>query len=228
MRSPGFSRGKLQVQRRRIELGDLVQRTVEDHRSMFADAGLILNVQIRRAPSVGGRRFCSPGASHRQPVEQRGQVHWSEWPRIRRLGGGFDSRFRRHPGSRRRSRHRSGPAQACVRAVHAGGSHARPQSRWPWPRSRSYQGAGGAARRRAAGEQRRSWQGCAVRDSIAPRRSSSRGAKLRGDAVHAFPVTDSGDRGQRRCSREPSRHALFGRAPGRGRIHRLRRVEEGP
>jgi len=45
-----ISRGKLQVQRLRIELGDLVQRTVDDHRSMFADAGLVLNVQIAERP----------------------------------------------------------------------------------------------------------------------------------------------------------------------------------
>ena len=45
-----ISRGKLQVQRLRIEVGDLVRRTVEDHRSMFADAGLVLNVQIDERP----------------------------------------------------------------------------------------------------------------------------------------------------------------------------------
>ncbi len=45
-----ISRGKLRVQRSRLELGDLVRRTVEDHRSMIAEAGLALEVRIDERP----------------------------------------------------------------------------------------------------------------------------------------------------------------------------------
>lgn len=45
-----ISRGKLQVQRSRLEVVDLVRRTVEDHRSMIADAGLHLDLGTTPQP----------------------------------------------------------------------------------------------------------------------------------------------------------------------------------
>jgi two-component system CheB/CheR fusion protein len=45
-----ISRGKLQVQLSRLELGDLVRRTVEDHRAMIAEDGLSLEVRIDERP----------------------------------------------------------------------------------------------------------------------------------------------------------------------------------
>jgi chemotaxis methyl-accepting protein methylase/CheY-like chemotaxis protein len=49
------SRGKLQVKRQHLELGELVRRTVEDHRMIIADAGLELEVRTgERALWVDG------------------------------------------------------------------------------------------------------------------------------------------------------------------------------
>lgn len=42
--------GKVQVRRVRIDLADLVERTVEDHRSLFAGSGVGLDVQIADRP----------------------------------------------------------------------------------------------------------------------------------------------------------------------------------
>lgn len=39
-----ISRGKVQLQRRTLELGDLVQRTLEDHRTLFENAGVDLQL----------------------------------------------------------------------------------------------------------------------------------------------------------------------------------------
>ena len=47
-----ISRGKIQLQRERVELGELVRRTVEDHRSTFAAGGVHLE------GSHGPRRRC--------------------------------------------------------------------------------------------------------------------------------------------------------------------------
>ena len=44
------ARGKLQVQRTRIEIGDLLRRTVEDHRTIIANAGLGLEVRTGERP----------------------------------------------------------------------------------------------------------------------------------------------------------------------------------
>jgi two-component system CheB/CheR fusion protein len=45
-----ISRGKLRVQRIRLELGDLVRRTVDDHGSLLADAGLEVEVRMNERP----------------------------------------------------------------------------------------------------------------------------------------------------------------------------------
>jgi two-component system CheB/CheR fusion protein len=44
------SRGKLQVKRRPLELGELLRRTVEDHRLLIANAGLELDVRLPSRP----------------------------------------------------------------------------------------------------------------------------------------------------------------------------------
>ncbi len=45
-----ISRGKLQVQKSRLDVGDLVRRTVEDHRSMMSEAGLDLDLHMTQQP----------------------------------------------------------------------------------------------------------------------------------------------------------------------------------
>jgi two-component system CheB/CheR fusion protein len=44
------ARGKLQVKRRPLELGELMRRTVEDHRLLIANAGLELDVRLPSRP----------------------------------------------------------------------------------------------------------------------------------------------------------------------------------
>jgi two-component system CheB/CheR fusion protein len=44
------ARGKLQVKRRPLELGELLRRTVEDHRLLIANAGLELDVRLPSRP----------------------------------------------------------------------------------------------------------------------------------------------------------------------------------
>jgi PAS domain S-box-containing protein len=46
-----ISQGKIHLQRRRVDLSDLVQRTVEDHRSLFAASGLELACDTSGLPS---------------------------------------------------------------------------------------------------------------------------------------------------------------------------------
>ena len=45
-----ISRGKIQLQREVLDLGDLVRRTVEDHRSRFADSGIALELAVAAEP----------------------------------------------------------------------------------------------------------------------------------------------------------------------------------
>lgn len=45
-----LSRGKVRLKRERLELSTLVRRTVEDHRVVFADAGVTLDVDVRGEP----------------------------------------------------------------------------------------------------------------------------------------------------------------------------------
>ncbi len=45
-----ITRGKINIQRERFELGGLIARTVEDHRSLFAGGGLSLEVRLPSAP----------------------------------------------------------------------------------------------------------------------------------------------------------------------------------
>jgi len=46
-----ITRGKIQLQRQRLELGDLVRRTVEDQRSLFETNGVHLELQPAPAPA---------------------------------------------------------------------------------------------------------------------------------------------------------------------------------
>jgi signal transduction histidine kinase/CheY-like chemotaxis protein len=46
-----ISRGKIQLQRRRVDLGELVLRTIEDHRALFADREIALEVHSAPGPA---------------------------------------------------------------------------------------------------------------------------------------------------------------------------------
>ncbi len=45
-----ISRGKIQLQRSRIDLGEVVRRTVEDHKALLAERGIALEVRIAPGP----------------------------------------------------------------------------------------------------------------------------------------------------------------------------------
>jgi two-component system CheB/CheR fusion protein len=45
-----ISRGKIRLERRRVELNDLVRRTVDDHRSLFEENGVRLDCKLGREP----------------------------------------------------------------------------------------------------------------------------------------------------------------------------------
>jgi PAS domain S-box-containing protein len=45
-----IARGKIQIQRRRFELGDLIQRSIDDHRALFQTAAVNLDVQVTAWP----------------------------------------------------------------------------------------------------------------------------------------------------------------------------------
>jgi PAS domain S-box-containing protein len=45
-----IARGKIQLRRRRVDLGELVRRTAEDHRSLFAGRGLALTIEAPVGP----------------------------------------------------------------------------------------------------------------------------------------------------------------------------------
>jgi two-component system CheB/CheR fusion protein len=47
-----ISRGKVRLQRERVDLGELARRTVEDHRDLFAHIGVRLEVRIAAEPVV--------------------------------------------------------------------------------------------------------------------------------------------------------------------------------
>ncbi len=70
-----IARGKIRLQCQRIDLREVVNRTLEDHRSVFVARGIELHDESTRAPSVGGRRCdpARPGA--REPPAQLRQVH---------------------------------------------------------------------------------------------------------------------------------------------------------
>jgi PAS domain S-box-containing protein len=99
------ARGKLQVKRRPLELGELMRRTVEDHRLLIANAGLELDVRLpprplwvdgdpaRLAQALGNVlanavKFHQPGRTH---LRRPGRVRRAFWhggsPGARRWSG---------------------------------------------------------------------------------------------------------------------------------------------
>jgi two-component system CheB/CheR fusion protein len=98
-------RGKLQIKRRPLELGELMRRTVEDHRLLTANAGLELDVRLpprplwvdgdpaRLAQALGNVlanavKFHQPGRTH---LRRPGRVRRAFWhggsPGARRWSG---------------------------------------------------------------------------------------------------------------------------------------------
>ncbi len=136
----------------------------------------------RRQPDRGQRRHDAPRAGHREPAQQRGQVHVRRRPH-RALDRRRGSRSR-GPRARQRRRHPAAAARARLRRVRAGRAHARPLRGRARHRPHARPGASSActagpswraARARATGRSSR----CACRAWIS-RCRSPRSARARG------------------------------------------------
>ena len=124
-----ISRGKVQLRLETVDLGDVLRRTVEDHRMVFEQAARRPAHGAAFLSGLGLRRPDPHGADRRQPARQRGQVHAGRGrghARARQLAGrGHD------PRQRHRRRHRARGAEAPVRAVRPGAADPRAQPGWP-------------------------------------------------------------------------------------------------
>ena len=213
-----IANGKLQVERRSMDLRELAQRTAEDHRGLFDRARGGARGRAPGRAAVGRRRRDAPRAGDREPAPELGQVHLQ-----RRLGpavarGGGRLRGAARPGHRRRHRPRDDPA--ALPAVLAGRHDAQPPPRRARARPRAREGARRDARRHDRGVERRQGRGRRVRRAAAARGGAGPDRGRAGCSAAAAPAPHPRDRGQPRRRREPAARARAGGARGGRRARR--------
>ena len=212
-----ISRGKIQLRRQLVNLGDLVRRTVEDHRSFFAADG----VGLQLAPTDA--ELWVDGDATRLSQTLGNLLHNAA--KFSDRGGP-----RAEHGCASRAGHRGRPepgdAPAHLRALHSGRNHARPRARRSGPRFGASQGLGRTARRVGRGREPRDWPGRPIhRQTAAAGTRRKRRSRTQRQPRNRH-TSRARDRGQRRRSRKPARGAAIWRACSRDREQRSGRHRE--
>ncbi len=147
-----IARGKISLERVRIELGDVLARALEMTSPLIEQRDHHLSVDV--AAGAGGRRRSgAAGAGVRESADQRREVHAPARLHRRQRA----ARGRRGPDRdpRLRHRHPRRDAAADLRSLRAGAAGAGSIGRGPGPRAHHRAVAGRAARWQRRGAQRR-------------------------------------------------------------------------
>ena len=186
-----ITQNKIQLQRHRLDINDVVRATIDDNRAHLEQGGVRIEAGLARTPiyvNADGVRIAQvltnllANAVNFTPRGGKATVTVSS----SEIDGAAVLSRDRH-----RQRDRSGAVAPAVRALHAGGSAGRALGRRPGPGPGAGQGAGGAARWQRERDAARgaTWgrsSSCASRSMArpwsarAPRRSSIRRSGVAG------------------------------------------------
>ena len=214
-----ISRGKIQLQRSRFDLVEVVERTVEDHRRLLAAREISLDADLGARAAAGARRSHPHRAGRVEPAPERREVHGPGRAHHgdRRARG----RLREHPGGGHRDRHLAGDARVPVRAVHAGGEDPAPQPGRARARALAREGPRGDARGDGGRAERRERARVRVHRPAPPRPGRGGGAaRDRGALRGASRPPRPRHRGQPGRGRDALRGAPDGGTRGRARARR--------
>ena len=176
-----ISRNKIELQKRALDLNQIVRETIDDNRSHLEFGGVRLEVKLASAAV----QVSADGARISQVITNL----LSNAIKFSPAGGTVTDLRERRPGHAtgrldglgHRDWNRARAQGASVPAFHAGRRHARSKQRRPRAGAGAGQGVGGASRRRGERGQRRLQPGVSVHRSPATRRGARRSSQNASD-----------------------------------------------